>query len=373
MKTKSGYLKNLSNVELPNADLVLYAFDRANDFSTHAQKLANQFPNAEVIGFSTAGHFIDEVINDEEVVFSAIDFDSSKVNCVSYQIKDFESSSELGAKIGQDFDTISNLKGIAIISDGGLVNGTDLIRNINENTKDSTPVFGGMAGDQARFEATYTGLNEAPTAGNVIVIGFVGDHLEINTGCKDGWNPMGVEFTITKSETNVLMELDNKNAYDTLHGLLEPADNAEFNKNTLYYPFKLDVSENDSIIRTPIFVDHENKTITYAGNMPEGKKVSLMRTKTMDLLDSTMEASKKAYNDTKSENFVFAVSCVGRRVVLDEMANEEYAEIKNVFSDLSNVLGFYSYGEFSRTETGNKHCLLHNQTFTIASISENIN
>ena len=90
----------------------------------------------------------------------------------------------------------------------------------------------------------------------------------------------------------------------------------------------------------------------------------------MQLLDSTLQVAENCA-DLKNENsFVLAISCVGRRVVLDDMANEEFTEIQSVFGNTGNYFGFYSYGEFSRNGF-EENCTLHNQTLALAVLSEN--
>jgi hypothetical protein len=243
------------------------------------------------------------------------------------------------------------------------------MQGVNSNINREIPVFGGMAGDGTRFQQTMVGLNEDPSPGKVVIIAFYGDALEVKSNYDTGWTRLGLEFKITKSQKNELIELNHKSAYDTLYEFLEPANQDEFAKTTLYYPFLLDEEGVGTVIRTPILVDHEKKTLTYAGNMPEGSTVKLMSSGTMQLLDSTLEVAKSCSDQHFDNSFVFAISCVGRRVVLDDMAGEEFTEIQSVFGKKDNYFGFYSYGEFSRGGFEN-NCKLHNQTLTLAVLSE---
>ena len=101
-----------------------------------------------------------------------------------------------------------------VISDGAKVNGSELVRGINEVVQNKVPVTGGLAGDAARFQSTLVGLNEEPVSGKIVMIGFYGQHLNVSHGSMGGWDIFGPERTITKSASNKVYEIDDKDAID---------------------------------------------------------------------------------------------------------------------------------------------------------------
>ena len=62
------------------------------------------------------------------------------------------------------------------------------------------------------------------------------------------------------------------------------------------------------------------------------------------------------------------MSCVGRRLVLGERAEEEIEAVSSTMPAGGHMVGFYSYGEVSPHATG--RCDLHNQTMTVTDLSE---
>jgi len=58
-----------------------------------------------------------------------------------------------------------------------------------------------------------------------------------------------------------------------------------------------------------------------------------------------------------------AISCVGRRLVLGQRADEELEAVMQNFPEGVQQVGFYSYGEISPLASG--RCDLHNQTMTL--------
>src|SRR5690606_23335894 len=92
-----------------------------------------------------------------------------------------------------------DLSCVFVISDGTFINGSELVAGLNHDNKYQVPVTGGLAGDAARFEKTYTGINQVPSQGNVIAIGFYGKNIKVGHGSVGGWDEFGPERTITKS------------------------------------------------------------------------------------------------------------------------------------------------------------------------------
>ena len=63
------------------------------------------------------------------------------------------------------------------------------------------------------------------------------------------------------------------------------------------------------------------------------------------------------------------MSCVGRKLVLQDRTDEEVISAKEVLGDKAAITGFYSYGEISPFNGATK-CELHNQTMTITTFTE---
>jgi hypothetical protein len=113
--------------------------------------------------------------------------------------------------------------------------------------------------------------------------------------------------------------------------------------------------------------------MTFAGSMIQGSKVRLAMSSAEDLIDAATQAAKQAHpagRDDQSIELVLLVTCVGRKLVLGGRTEEELEAVQNVFGSNAAIAGFYSYGEISPNLKGVQSCSLHNQTMTIATISE---
>jgi hypothetical protein len=81
---------------------------------------------------------------------------------------------------------------------------------------------------------------------------------------------------------------------------------------------------------------------------------------------ATLHAQKHRLNPSE---LALVVSCIGRKIVLNQRVEEEIEEVKSILGNDTKISGFYSYGEIAPypNQTG---CELHNQTMTLTLISE---
>jgi len=128
--------------------------------------------------------------------------------------------------------------------------------------------------------------------------------------------------------------------------------------------------DSEPVVRTILSIDEENKSMTFAGNIPKGSKVRLMKGNIDKLIDASYKAAEEIYSkQIKNPELALLVSCVGRKIVLGNRIEEEIEAVKEVFGDKILVCGFYSYGEIS-PNLNKVACELYNQTMTLTTIFE---
>ena len=111
--------------------------------------------------------------------------------------------------------------------------------------------------------------------------------------------------------------------------------------------------------------------MTFAGDIPEGSKVRFMKANFDRLIDGAASAARSAHNalGSSSPDLAVLISCVGRKLVLRQRAEEEVEAVREELGEKTALTGFYSYGEICPTSKGGK-CELHNQTMTITALLE---
>ncbi|RYE13981.1 MAG: histidine kinase, partial [Sphingobacteriales bacterium] len=281
--------------------------------------LHHLFPAANIVFSSTSGEILDETVYDETIVVTAIELETATLQTAVTHVGKHANSFDAGVWLMKKL-VKEGLKCVFVISDGTFVNGSELVAGFNENNLAKVPVSGGLAGDADRFHSTFTGINAVPSQGNIIAVGFYGTGLQVSHGSSGGWDEFGPERTITRAEKNVLYEIDGKNALDLYKEYL--GDYAkELPGSALLFPLSIRVNGGDkNLVRTILSIDEEEKTMTFAGNLPQGSKVRLMKANFDKLIKASSEAAANAESNTQ---LAILVSCVGRKLVLNDLTDEE--------------------------------------------------
>jgi len=332
--------------------------------------IRKEFPYENLVFGSTSGEIIGAHVFDTSIVVTAIEFEKSSFMVKTANIFDFDKNAKnLGEKLMQELPK-AHLKHVFVLSEGSFVNGSALIEGIETSFNDKISLTGGMCGDGSRFEKTLASYQENPKEGEVIVIGFYGDSLEISFASFGGWSPFGPERIITKSDGNVLFEIDDLPALDLYSKYL--GDKAsELPQASLLFP--LNVTPNGKskpVVRTILSINKENNSMVLAGDVPKGSKVQLMMASVDAIADGAYEAAKLAMEKRVNQpQLALLVSCIGRKLVMDQRVEEEIEEVINVIGKQTSLTGFYSYGEMAPFH-GETACELHNQTMTLTLISE---
>ena len=334
------------------------------------EELKKKFPNASIALCSTAGEiFSSEVLNDS-LTLTAIEFEKTKVQSTSINISKYKSSFDAGVALIQNLEQ-NDLKYVFVLSDGGMVNGSELVRGIETIINHKIPVTGGLAGDGTSFQSTLVGLNEKPKTGNIVAVGLYGNYIKIGHGSMGGWEMFGLEKKITKSISNELFEIDNANALDIYKEYLGKYAN-ELPSSALLFPLSIKLNESENpIVRTILSINNETKSMIFAGDVPEGSKVRFMKANFDKLIDAASDAAENSLvnlNESKPK-LAILISCVGRKIILDKRIDEEVEAVINVLGTDAVITGFYSYGEISPLQPNTK-CELHNQTMTITTFDE---
>ncbi len=360
--------KGLNEAESADIVFLFGDTDRIKDKKIF-QKIKERFPDSHIVGSSSSGNILGKEISKNSLVATAVKFESSRVEVQHADYVDGanleEVSAELIHKLSRD-----GLKHVFVLSDGLKINGSELVKGIN-NALEGIEVTGGLAGDGAKFEETFVLCDDEAKESRIAVVGFYGENLVISSGCFGGWSEFGAYRTITKSKGNVLYEIDNEPALDLYKTYLGTYA-ADLPSSGLRFPLSIKKNEGDpEVIRTLLAVDEEEKTITFAGDVPQGYSARLMKPDTDKLIDGAGHAASEITIANDKPALGLVVSCVGRKIVLGQLIDEELQEVGDVLGKNINLVGFYSYGEIAPFEVNKLKCELHNQTMTLTAIYEN--
>lgn len=332
-------------------------------------ELRDLYPNAYLLGGTTAGEIYNNVATDNTLSATAVYMEKTKVQFSSLVIENdkyFEAAADLVAKFAVD-----DLKHVFIISEGININGSKLVEGLTNSLPENVTLSGGLAGDGTLYKETFIIANDYPKQNRLVAIGFYGKHVHFGYASIGGWSPFGIERIITKSKNNILYELDDKPALALYKEYLGEYA-AELPAAGLYFPLMVRSKDHRrTFIRTIQRVDESQQVLIFSGDVPEGYYAKLMRSNSDNIIDGARQAAQISLTSLglNSANLAILVSCVGRKLVLDQLTSEEIDAARSVLKMDTVFTGFYSYGEISSPDK-KAICELHNQTMTITLITE---
>ncbi len=334
------------------------------------KEVSEFYPNAQSLGCSTSGEICGTNVRENSVGVTAVCFEHSSFKGAKITLREATSSFDAGSRLARSLAE-DGLKHVFVLSDGLAINGSALVSGLTENLPPTVPVTGGLAGDGERFQETLVFLGSDPERESIVALGLYGDRLRTGYGSRGGWDAFGPERLVTKSAGNVLHELDGRPALELYRQYLGEHANG-LPAAGLFFPLSLRTREGDrAVVRTLLSINESDRTVTFAGDIPEGAYARLMKANFDRLIDGAVEAARTSYEAGGgcSPDLAICISCVGRKIVLKQRTEEEVEGVRDVLGRDTVIGGFYSYGEIAPFSP-DARCELHNQTMTITTLRE---
>jgi len=330
-----------------------------------------------IVGCSSAGEIYQDKVYDYSAVVTVLRFEqggSCRVNAT--YIDAMPASFEAGKRAVSPLVS-EQLKAIFCLAPGLNINGSALIEGMSSTLPPQVSISGGLAGDNAEFKQTYVLCNGEISQRMCVAIGFYGSSLSLDYGAFGGWRSFGPARQVTRSEDNIVYELDGISALDLYKKYL--GDYAkDLPASGLLFPFEV-LTENlqaSGLIRTILGVDTLNDALILAGDVEQGTFLRLMHASTDDLVDGAEIAAQEVVSQlTKSsqhddpQSIALLTSCIGRKLVMGERVDEETEAVSAFLPPNTQMCGFFSYGEMNPFSANSK-TRLHNQTMAITLLRE---
>ncbi|MET0093246.1 MAG: FIST N-terminal domain-containing protein, partial [Sedimenticola sp.] len=273
--------------------VIIFAAARpAPALSSELSNLHTVFPRSVLVGCSSSGEIYGEELNDDSIVLAVVQFEDTRLRQVNYPIDDAVHSATAGKILAEQLRA-DDLVAVFTLTDGLLVNGSTFVDALSGALPEGVVVTGGLAGDGDRFEQTWVLFDGETKPGQATAVGLYGDKVRVSHGSRGGWDLLGPAREVTRAEGNVLYSLDNLPALQVYKKYL--GDRADGLPATgLLFPLAINnEEETDGLtVRTILAVDEQKQSITFAGDIPEGCSVHLMRANFDRLVDGAAAAAE---------------------------------------------------------------------------------
>lgn len=317
------------------------------------QTLKEYFPEAQVIGATTAGEISHAKMYDNETVVSLSLFEKAQLH-VAYERKiTAKSAKRLSAKI-----CTKETKAVVLLSEG--LHGKDYEAFVSSLTnKDAKLVVaGGLAGDNFLLQKTMVFLGTTIYEEGVVGVSFSAKELYAHNEYNLNWIPIGKKFRVTQVEGNELVTIDNEPAKDVFQRYL---GDVLFANNASALP-DIQLLYNvgtTTVARTPLAV--EKKKILLAGPIKTGQTFHFGFSNASAVVSGSYDIANAI--SKKSAQAIYVYSCIARKTLLGKSLEKEFSS----FESVAPTAGFFTYGEFYSTKNANA---LLNCTTTLLILSE---
>ncbi|WP_168194236.1 response regulator [Thermodesulfobacterium sp. TA1] len=182
---------------------------------------------------------------------------------------------------------------------------------------------------------------------------LIGLNLKLNAEVRHGWEPIYGPLVVTKSEKNVVYEINGEPAFQVYKKSIKEKEGIELNREnfkefTKAYPLGMvSFKDDEFIIRDPIAIG-KNNSLVIVSSIPSFSTIFIMKGEPEKLINSACEISRRAFQRSK-EKLGFLFDCVSRVLFLGKDGFQK--ELDKVFECAKkkevDIYGFTSIGEIS--------------------------
>jgi len=305
-----------------------------------------------------------DVLMEKGAVFVLTDMNPAAFS-LHFLKRNDKTSLEFGEQIGKKAMDSFPHPSVILATSGMSLDGQALVDGILELTAKDLVMYGGMAADEGRFQKTFVFTETFISEDGAILLVLDSQKIELSGMATSGWVGLGSEFVVSRSEGNVVYEINGQPALDFYTDYLSVSED-DLPGIGLEYPFMLKTEDNVEIIRAVTQVNSEKRALVFAGSLPQGSIISFSTSPGFEILEDTREKIIDFHSRHQQVDLLLLFSCVARHIALGPLITTEIklASIKWKVP----LLGFFTFGEYGNNE--NNFCRFYNQTFTLALLRD---
>jgi len=325
--------------------------------------------NIALVGCTTAGEIIDNALHEKSLALLLLDVDPAvfRIKLTEYEEQDMNKAAlEIGDFVKDSFEH----PGVLLMSGGLAIDAQQLVQGISTSLSKPLPIYGGLAGDDLEMLRTFAFTHEKATENGAASLVLDTTKVEMTGLALSGWEPIGGVNVITKAEGNQVFEINGEPAYDVFvryFGLTE----AETKHDQLIgvqtnYPFQILREGGKSILRSPLLIHKDSKSISLAASVQEGDCFRFSTSPGFEVIEQTIEGFKALKKTTPEADAIVLFSCKGRHGAFGPMLNTEIQGLYDYWK--KPLIGFLSYGEIANL--GAESIEFHNETCAAVILKE---
>jgi hypothetical protein len=203
--------------------------------------------------------------------------------------------------------------------------------------------------------------------------------LPSRLGVRHGWRELKGPFVATRSDRNVIIQLNWRNAFDVYRSTVEADAGVTITPANFFsvasgYPFGIRKEGQELLVRDPVAVDESGRLVC-VGDVPENAALSILKGEPRLLISAAGQAARDALLDGTGQGAAarpirhcLLADCASRGLFLAERFGEELAEIAAALGGETKPVGMLTLGEIS--SHGEGYLEFFNKTSVVAVVHE---
>ncbi len=284
---------------------------------------------------------------------------------------DGETTETVAGRLGRAATARFERPVVLAFASGVRTDGDAVVRGVEAGAGRPLPLFGGLAGDDLRMVETLVFTADGALDDGVAGLVLDGDRYHVEGTATNGWQAVGVEKTVTRSDGNVVYALDGEPVLDVYGRYFDLGDlhggGAQIVVELgVQYPLSVRRADGTAVVRAPFLSDPETGGLVFAGAVPEGAAVQFCIPPSLDVVDRVVEEAGALRERLPDPDAVLLISCAARYTALGPMVEDEVAGLHGLWG--APLAGYFSYGEFGAAAAGASD--FHNETCTVVALRE---
>lgn len=324
-----------------------------------------------VFGATTNGEFIDEETLKGSIAILLLDMNPDYFSIIfeEFPDKNFREKARSAAKKALErFDNPAFL----ISSSNTNTDAEELLMGFQDVIGKDVDVYGGAAGDDYAFTEQFVFTNNQHSNAGMVVLALNEEKIRIKGRATCGWNAVGTERTVTKSEGNHVFTVDDIPVLDLTAKYGGIQNVSPDNKNLMLeiastLPLQLQRETGEPVMRPGLLIDWSDRSFYCSGSVPQGSKVRFSIPPDFDVMEKVISGLEELKEKEMPEADALVVfSCAGRILSFGPMMNMEIEGIKKIWN--VPLAGMFSNAELGRATGGKLE--MHNLTTCCVALKE---
>lgn len=262
----------------------------------------------------------------------------------------------------------SNSLSVFTFVDGLSANVATYLSALYDQHGNNISYFGGGAGSLSLVQAPCV-FDKTGIYQDSAILAYLG--IESNLGVSHGWKELKGPIIATKTERNVIKELNWRPAFTVYKETIEEHVSERIIEDNFFsvakkFPFGLQKDYDEDIVRDPISVLNGTELLC-VGEVPENVALNILKGSKSSLIDAAQSAVDKSIEKSNGDfNKAIIIDCISRILFLEDDISKEMSviseSIKLSQKDVT-IKGALTLGEIS--SYGNGFLEFFNKTIVI--------